>query len=141
MINIITRRPQEEQFLSTAEVGFNNLAFGEEESVGTDLRYGISGKEGNVDYRLSLSRTTTGDFYDAEGDLIPTDNRTLDNTESLGLLAKLGIDIDEAQRLEFNFTYNSDDRDIEILPVPNSDPNGKTLATRRTIGFFRCYGS
>jgi iron complex outermembrane receptor protein len=135
VINIITRQPTEEQFLSTAEVGFNNLAIGEEDSVGYDVRYGISGQEGIVDYLVSFDRRTTGDFYDAEGDLIPTDNRTLDNTESISILSKLGVDIDEEQRLEFNFTYNLDDRDVEILPVPNPDPDGKTLATRRTIEF------
>jgi iron complex outermembrane receptor protein len=135
VINIITRQPTEEQFLSTAEVGFNNLAVGEEDSVGYDVRYGISGQEGIVDYLVSFERRTTGDFYDAEGDLIPTDNRTLDNTESINILSKLGVDIDQEQRLEFNFTYNLDDRDVEILPVPNPDPDGKTLATRRTIEF------
>lgn len=135
VVNIITRQPSEEQFLSTAEIGFNNLAIGEENGIGYDLRYGISGQEGTVDYLASFDYRTTGDFYDAEGDLIPTDNRTLDNTESLGVLAKLGVDIDEEQRLEFNVTYNSDNRDIDILPVPNPDPDGKTLATRRTIEF------
>lgn len=135
VINIITRQPTEEQMLSTAEVGFNNLAIGEADSVGYDVGYTFSGRDNNIDLLLSLNYGTTGDFYDAEGDLIPTDNRTLDNIESLGLLAKLGADITEEQRLEFNLTYNSDDRDVEILPVPNPDLDGKTLATRRTIEF------
>ncbi|NEQ32181.1 MAG: TonB-dependent receptor, partial [Leptolyngbya sp. SIO4C5] len=135
VINIITRRSSEERLLSTAEIGFNNLAIGEENGIGYDLRYQLSGRRNDADFLLSLDHRTTGDFYDAEGDLIPTDNRTLDNTESLGILAKLGVDLDEQQRLELNFTYNSDDRDVEILPVTNSDPDGKTLATRRTIEF------
>jgi iron complex outermembrane receptor protein len=103
------------------------------DSIGNELQYGISGQSGAFDYRLSLNRTVTGDFYDAEGDLIPTDNRTLDNTETLGILGKVGFDIDDEQRLELNLTYNKDDRDIEILPVDNSD--GKTLAREETIEF------
>jgi len=135
VINIITRQPVEEQTLSTARVGFNNLAIGEENSIGYDVGYTFSGRDDKIDLLLSLDYRTTGDFYDAEGDLIPTDNRTLDNTQSLGLLAKLGVDFDENQRLEFNLSYNSDDRDVDILPVANPDPDGKTLATRRTIEF------
>lgn len=137
VINIITRRSTEQPFLSTVEVGLNNVALGElqGDSIGYDLRYGISGQEGIADYRLSFGWNTTGDFYDAEGDLIPTDNRTLDNTESLNILSKVGVDIDEQQRLEFNLTYNNDDRDVEILPIANPNPDGKTLAERQAIEF------
>jgi iron complex outermembrane receptor protein len=135
VINIITRDAAEEPFVSTLEVGLNNIALGsfQGESIGNELKYSISGDSGSFDYRLSLNRTVTGDFYDAEGDLIPTDNRTLDNTETLGILGKVGFDIDEEQRLELNLTYNKDDRDVEILPVDNGD--GKTLANEETIEF------
>jgi len=134
VINIITRDTAQEPFVSTIEVGLNNVALGElqGDSIGNELQYGFSGKSGAFDYRLSLNRTVTGDFYDAEGDLIPTDNRTLDNTETFGILGKVGFEIDEEQRLELNLTYNKDDRDIEILPVANPE---KTLANEQTIEF------
>ncbi|MFP4008143.1 MAG: TonB-dependent receptor domain-containing protein, partial [Spirulinaceae cyanobacterium] len=137
VINIITRKPTEEQFRSTVSFGLNNIAIGDlpGDSIGYDLGYGISGQEGIVDYRLSFDYGTTGNFYDAAGDLIPTDNRTLDNTETIGVLGQVGIDIDDQQRLEFNLIYNRDNRDIEVLPVTNPDPNGKTLANRQTIQF------
>ena len=135
VINIITRDAAEEPFVSTLEVGLNNIALGgfQGDSIGNELGYSISGDSGSFDYRLSLNRTVTGDFYDAEGDLIPTDNRTLDNTETLGILGKVGFDIDDQQRLELNLTFNKDDRDVEILPVDNGD--GKTLAREETIEF------
>jgi iron complex outermembrane receptor protein len=74
-----------------------------------------------------------GNLYDAEGDLIPTDNRTLDNTETLGVFGNFGINFDDLQRLELNLTFNRDNRDIDVLPVDN--PDGKTLATEESIRF------
>jgi len=53
IINIITRRPTEESFVSTAEIGID-AALGElqGESFGNFLRYGISGKKDDFDFLI-----------------------------------------------------------------------------------------
>ncbi len=115
VINIITRQPTDEEFISTAEISVNAAgggdAFLEGDSFGNYFQYGISGNEGNVDFTLSLSREDTGAFFDAEGDRIPSDSG-LSDVETLGFLGKVGINFTEEQRLQltlnhFNFNESS----------------------------------
>ncbi len=109
VINIITRQPTDEGFISTAEVSVNAAGGGDDsflegDSFGNYFQYGISGNEGNVDYTLSLSREDTGAFFDAEGDRIPPEDSTSD-AESLGFLGKVGINFTEEQRLQLTLNH------------------------------------
>lgn len=137
VINIITRRPSDQTLVSTFEFGLKDIAIGEfqGDSIGYDLRYGISGQQGIMDYVVSFGRGTTGNFYDAQGNLIPTDNRTIDNTETINILTKFGFALGEQQRLDLNFLYNDNSRDLKNIPVVNPEPGGNTLAIRRPIEF------
>ncbi|MBD1932807.1 MULTISPECIES: TonB-dependent receptor domain-containing protein [Cyanophyceae] len=116
-INIITRRPSEERLTSTTQFGVS-AALGnlEEDSFGYNLQHSLSGTEGIFDYLLSVSGNWTGGFYDAQGDRIPTDNGTLDDTTTYGILGKVGLNFDENQRLQFTINHTRDRREVSYIP-------------------------
>jgi iron complex outermembrane receptor protein len=118
VVNIITRRP-EEQFTSRAEFGVS-AALGELEGdcFAYDLGYGISGQEGSFDYLINLGAQFTNQFYDAEGDLIPQDNPTLAGATIFNVLGKLGIALDDQQRLQLTVNHASDRRDVDYITDP-----------------------
>lgn len=112
VINIITRQPSEE-FTSTVELGVTAAAGGGDsfllgESFGNYLEYGISGTEGNSNYLLSLSRNQNRGFFSAEGDRLPSIG--VDETETLNVLGKFGVNFNDEQRLQVTFDHY-DDRD------------------------------
>jgi iron complex outermembrane receptor protein len=124
VINIITRRPEGDRLTSTTEFGVT-AALGEleDDSFGTDLRHTISVNEDDIDFVANFSLTNTGQFYDAEGDIIPPNNTVLSDTESINLLGKLGFNFGEEQRLEFTLNHAQDNRDLDYIAAGNPDPD------------------
>lgn len=119
VVNIITRRP-EEQFTSRAEFGVS-AALGELEgdSFAYNLGYGISGQQGSFDYLINLGAQFTNRFYDAEGDLIPQNNFTLAEATVFNALGKFGIALDEQQRLQLTVNHANDRRDVNHFTDPS----------------------
>jgi len=116
-INIITRRPEEAQFSLTTEAGFSNALTGSEDDFGNWLQGTLSVSEQETDLTLTLAREGTGNFFDAEGDLIPfTEGQ--DNSETFDILGKLGINIDEQQRLQLTVNYFREDREPDFISDP-----------------------
>ncbi|MGL5925584.1 TonB-dependent receptor plug domain-containing protein, partial [Chroococcidiopsis sp.] len=107
VINFITRIPQEE-FTSTTEIRTNFSTTHPSDSFGYNFQQGISGTEGNVDYILNLGLTTTGDWFDAEGDRIPIFDYDASNSTTINALGKVGIDLTDEQRLQFTFNRFND---------------------------------
>ncbi|WPF89205.1 TonB-dependent receptor [Cyanobacterium aponinum AL20118] len=135
IINIITRRPTEESFVSTAEIGID-AALGElqGESFGNFLRYGISGKKDDFDFLIDLSRKDSGASFDAQGDRIPTIQGT-DESETFNLLGKLGVQFDENQRLQFTANYFYDRRESPFISDPAVDDiEGRRKARALRVG-------
>ncbi|AFY49095.1 outer membrane receptor protein [Nostoc sp. PCC 7524] len=132
VINIITRKPTEEGFTSTAQVGISAAAGGDaflgENSFGNYLQYGFSGKDGIFDYVFSLSRNSVGGFFDANGDRIPSNNATSDDTVSTNILGKIGIDVGEQQRLQFTVNHGNNSREINFI----GDPITRTIPGLQT---------
>lgn len=129
VVNIITRRASEEKVTSSLEVGVDSSAGGGDsflagDGIGNSLQYGLSGTDGKFDYNLSLSRTDVGRFYDAEGDEIPGNDSDISESWSLGVLGKIGFNIDDNQRLEVTFNHQNNQRigntisDPSILDIP-----------------------
>jgi iron complex outermembrane recepter protein len=116
IINIITGRPTE-QFTSRVSLG-TNAALGklQGDSFGFLGQYGFSGTQGIFDYRFDLSLSSSGSFYDAEGDRIPFED--IDDTESINVLGKIGIDIDQQQRLQVSVNHFRDRRDSDCITDP-----------------------
>lgn len=117
VINIITRRPEEAQFNLTTEAGISNALTGSEDDFGNWFQGTLSVNEQEGDFTLSLAREDTGNFFDAEGDLIPfTEGQ--DNSETFDVLGKLGINIDEQQRLQLTVNYFREDREPDFISDP-----------------------
>ncbi|NEQ32984.1 MAG: TonB-dependent receptor plug domain-containing protein, partial [Leptolyngbya sp. SIO4C5] len=71
VINIITRRPSEEEINQVLEARVNSRGDFEEDSFGTYLEYGLSGTLNNYDYVFNASWETFGFAFDGAGDQIP----------------------------------------------------------------------
>ena len=117
VINIITRQPTEERLTSTAEVGIDFSTTNSEDSFGNFLEYSLSGREGNVDFLGLFSRKQTGGFFDAEGDRIPQFGQDAD-TETLNVLAKVGVDLSEEQRLQLTVEHFDASEDFGFISDP-----------------------
>jgi len=139
IINIITRRSTEQRLTSTAEVGVNSSLTNAEDSFGNFIEYLISGTESNVDYTISLSRNDIGAFFDAEGDRIPLAAEGSANTETYNVLGKLGVNLNDEQRLQVTFNHFRDDQDINFIsdPIVAEIPGRqKARALARTLNFI-----
>ncbi len=115
VVNIITQAPAEDgsQFELTAGIG-TSLTSSDGDSHFYSGSLSSSGTDGPVDALFSLSFDASNSRYDAEGDrIIPT---TTSDTDRFGLLAKLGYDFDEEQRLELSYSFYRDSLDTEFLP-------------------------
>ena len=114
-INIITRAPAENEVTYTFSAGVNTslTSFGGD-SFGYNAQIGASGTDGPIEALLLFSFDGVNSQYDAEGDLIIPTN--VSDTSRLGLLAKLGYNIDEQQRLGFTYSFYRDRLDTEFIP-------------------------
>ncbi|MBW4543126.1 MAG: TonB-dependent receptor [Symplocastrum torsivum CPER-KK1] len=122
VINIITRKPNEEQRLrTTVEVGVT-AALGEleAESFGNYQEYGLEINEGDVDLIINLSRDDVGASFDAEGDRLAI-TQGIDESETFNLLGKVGWDINDQQRLELSASHYSTERDTNAISDPIID--------------------
>jgi iron complex outermembrane receptor protein len=119
VINIITRKPSEE-FTATTEIGAGFSATHSADSGTYNLLQSISDTEGIFDYTVNVSYLNTNGFFDAEGDRISQFAGQEDSEIWNGLL-KLGLDIDDKQRLQFTFNYYNQDQDAKFIPDESTD--------------------
>lgn len=121
IINIITRKPTEQQLSSTTEVGIT-AALGELEgdSFGNSFQHTISANQGNFDITLGATIARSGAAYDAEGDRIPTVQGT-DDSRTLNFLGKFGVDFNDQQRLQLSVNHYDNKRDTNVISDPIVD--------------------
>ncbi|URD53272.1 TonB-dependent receptor [Chroococcidiopsis sp. CCNUC1] len=123
VINIITRTPSEERLASQTQIGISGaLGNLSGDSLGYNLQHAISGTEDNLDFAVSGSLTTTGGFFDAEGDRIPPDPNAqggFSDAETLNFFSKLGVNLDEQQRLQLTFNHFDDTQDTDFTTDPS----------------------
>ena len=115
IINIITRSPTEESVAFNLDLGTTTALnpFGDD-SFGYNIVAGVSGSGERLDGLLSISVDSVNSLFDAEGDRIVPTNDT--DTDRFGLLAKVGYNFDEKQRLELTYSYFRDSLDTQFLP-------------------------
>ena len=115
IVNIITRNPTEEGVAYTLSTGVGSSLtnFGED-SVNYEVNLGVSASDENVDGLLSVSYDVTNSLYDADGDRIIPNN--ISDTDRIGVLAKLGFDITDEQRLGLTYNFFRDDLDTDFIP-------------------------
>jgi iron complex outermembrane receptor protein len=118
VINIITRQVTEPGLSSRLEIGTTTAANGSRflgnDAISTFVNYGLTFQEQNFDVLLNLSRQDESSFFDAEGDRIPPafESFLVPNSEGLNFLAKVGLDINENQRIQTSFNYNVQRNDL-----------------------------
>ncbi len=116
VINIITRRPTEEQLTSITEVGANSTLTNTEDAIGLNAQHTISAREGNVDFTGTVSLASSGAFYDAKGDRIPYFELGGDSSSILNLLGKVGVDLDSQQRLQLSVNHYNESQNPDVIP-------------------------
>ncbi|NJN56266.1 MAG: TonB-dependent receptor [Leptolyngbyaceae cyanobacterium SL_5_9] len=118
IVNIITRRPTEEGFVSEASLSLiSDLVDVEEDGFGYGLQYGFSGREGNVDFRVGASFDSERASFDAEGDRVPPNGLSTDN-RLLNFLARVGVEITDEQRLELSYNIFNNDFESNFISDP-----------------------
>lgn len=122
IINIITKNPS-----SVDGVKFTTYAGAEtalsEPGSGTGYRFSqtLRGKKDRLNYNLSGSFTETGNFYDAEGDMIPPDPHGqggLANTFSYDLNGSAGYH-SKNQQLQATVYYLNSEQNTDYLSDPS----------------------
>jgi outer membrane receptor protein involved in Fe transport len=95
VINIITRAPVAGGARFTTTLGGEVSGSEWSEGTGGRLAQSVSGRSGAMDYVVSGTLNRVGDYYDAEGDLIPSDPHGqggLAETTGHDLFGKFGFD-------------------------------------------------
>jgi len=119
IINIITREPTELNLQQEVQVSIND-SIGDEtfpgNGIGYNSRYSLSGNQGIFDWRIQGSLNQNNRLYDADGNIIPSDD--LDGSRSINVLTKLGVDIGENQKLALSYNLYNDRIFSEYLADP-----------------------
>ncbi|MBD1874965.1 TonB-dependent receptor [Nodosilinea sp. FACHB-131] len=122
-INIITRQPDASPVSQTIDIGGSaafNEAFLTGDGFGYNALYSVSAATETASILGSLSYTSRGVYYDAEGDRIPSD-LTNAETDEVNLLIRLGGELSPTQRLNFTFNHFSQIQNVSYISDPEVD--------------------
>lgn len=111
LINYITKRPEDGEFNASARTGISFSTVNPDDSIIWNTNLQTSGRPGAVDYLLSGTFVNRNGSFDADGNRRPTDpvgaQGGLDESDEYNVLAKLGYQLDQNQRLQANFNFYS----------------------------------
>ena len=121
VVNIITRRPTEATFAYNVSAGFDtSLTSREGDDFGYEVEIGVSASDEQADGLLSLSYESVSSQFDAGGNRLAPNS--IADSNRLGLLAKLGYNFDEQQRLAFTYSYFNLGRETNFITDPTTAP-------------------
>jgi iron complex outermembrane receptor protein len=126
VINIITRRPSEDEVTATVEARVTSRGDFAEDSFGNYFGVNVSGNEAPVDYVFNFSTEGFGYAFDGAGDRIPGAGQVMQDARNINVLGKLGVNIGENQRLQFSVNHLDESSDtIEFISDPSvaDDPD------------------
>lgn len=129
LINYITKTPKKANpFSSVTELGTTGSFSAIDNSTGTRLSQMIYGKLNRFDYVVSGIYEQSGEWKDAEGDvLLPTYG--LGETDSYNAFLKLGYNWRPRQRIQLNYNYYSSKQKTNyVADFGNYDEKRKTAA-------------
>ncbi|NER00263.1 MAG: TonB-dependent receptor [Cyanothece sp. SIO2G6] len=108
IINIITRTPVEEGVVYSAGIGTRvGLTSVEGDSFSHSFLGGVAGASGRFDGRLDLTYDFNNARFDADADRIPPETG-ISESNRFGILAKVGYDFNEDQRLALTYSFYED---------------------------------
>ncbi|MEM9483235.1 MAG: TonB-dependent receptor [Cyanobacteria bacterium P01_F01_bin.116] len=138
IVNIITRTPAEGAITYEADFGviasLTNL--NDDGSISYTGGLGVAAAQDGFDGRLSISYDVENARFDANGNrIIPISG--INDADRLGLLAKVGYDIDDNQRfgLSYNFFRNTITTEFTTDPAVTTEP-GTQVARPLFLGDF-----
>ncbi|MEM7061854.1 MAG: TonB-dependent receptor [Cyanobacteria bacterium P01_B01_bin.77] len=108
VVNIITRAPAEEGIEWESRIGLTAAPTNVENSLGGNVLQYVGGRDDNVDFAFTASYRSTGGFFDGDGNRIPTNPNGqggLSAADTLNVLGKIGIDLDDDQRLQVTLNH------------------------------------
>lgn len=118
-INIITRRPTEDAFSIDTGISFTGSLTHLSESIANRQHFGLSQKEGIIDYSVSVVREDSAGIFDGSGDRIPeTSGGGVLDAREYTALGKLGLDITDTQRLQLTGNYFVGRQDTNFISDP-----------------------
>ncbi|MBC5993987.1 TonB-dependent receptor [Pontibacter cellulosilyticus] len=116
LINYITRTPQQQKpFSSRTSLGTAGSLVNADNSIGARVSQMFYGKTGKFDYVLSGAYEQTGEWKDAEGDVLPPDYG-LGETDSYNGFLKLGYDFTPFNRVQLTYNYYSSEQKTNYVP-------------------------
>ena len=134
IINIITRSPLKEDGQKfrlglTLRPNFEKLS---EDGFGYRVDAGVTAKKNKVDFLLNTAFDVKGATFSGEGNRIPPTGLSNEN-RNINVLAKVGVDISEEQRLQlsYNFFNNVFDSDFISDRAINDIPGDQTARALR----------
>ena len=126
VVNIITRRPTEDaisyEFSTGVDVG---LTSNQSDRIGYSGTFGMSAADERGDGVLAISYDTVNGQFDADGDRIIRNG--INDTDRLGLLAKVGFNLTDEQRLGLTYNFFKDETfsdftiDNSVLTDPDAE--------------------
>lgn len=132
LINYITRTPSPKKPLSSrTSLGINGSLISTANSIGARLSQMFYGRVQNFDYVVSGVFDQTGEFKDAEGDVLPP-TYGLGETDSYNAFVKVGYNFNTLQRLQL--TYNRYSSDQKTRYIPEFGNSAEKLKTRAVPG-------
>ena len=135
VVNIITRIPEPGTVAYNLGVrGDTSLSSGEGDRFGYAVNFGVSAADERTDGLISLSYDDTQGQFDAGGGRIPSNG--LNQTDRFNLLAKLGFNLDEQQRLAVSYNFYTFDDSEDYITDPNLPADAEFL---RSIFFDTNY--
>lgn len=110
LINYITRTPAKlKPFSSRTSMGTNGSLVDTRNSLGARLSQQFYGKVGKFDYVVSGVFDQTGEFKDAEGDVLPP-TYGLGETDSYNAFLKAGYNFTPLHRLQLTYNFYSSEQ-------------------------------
>ena len=126
VINIITRRPTEDTITYDFSTGVDvSLTSNQSDRIGYSGTFGVSAADERGDGVLAISYDTVNGQFDADGDRIIRNG--INDTDRLGLLAKVGFNLTDEQRLGLTYNFFKDETfsdftiDNSVLADPDAE--------------------
>ena len=132
VINIITRTPAAESTRFTTTVSGETSTAGWSEGLGGRVAQTVTGRRGAFDFVVSGALGETGEYIDADGDVIPSDPHGqggLAEVRSHDLFGKLGLN-SAAGRLQLAVNRFASEQRTDYVsdPAVNGQPAGSVKA-------------
>lgn len=122
VINIITRGPAAEGMVRRTRLGITTDFDNVSDSLGATVEQYVGGRVDDTDYAFTVSYDSTGGFFDALGNRIPSDPNAqggLSDTGSFNVLGKVGVDFDDNQRLQLTVSHYEATQNTDFTVDPS----------------------